>query len=149
MVGHHRMNRVLRATLRHVAVDASAFASLRRGKLTPVYIGMATFTDRDVVLCRRPASRNIVRIVTRDARHLALLKTRRLPETVAGAVDLELVVVTGSRRVIEVDDVIAERLARDERKRRAFVPADLKRQQAARRFEVALQAGLELPLAAE
>jgi hypothetical protein len=79
-----------------------------------VYIGMASFTDRDVVLCRRLASWNIVRIVTRDTGHLALLKTRRLAETVPGAVDLELVIVAGSRRVIEMDDVIAERLARHE-----------------------------------
>jgi hypothetical protein len=63
--------------------------------------------------------------------------------------NLELVVAASTRCVIEMDEVIAERLPRREGERRLFVAANLERQRTAGGFEMALQARLELTVAIE
>ena len=110
---------------------------------------MATSAHRRVMLHGLLAARDVVRIVTGDARHLALLKTRRLAQPICAARDLELVVAPRSRRVIEMQEVIGERLARRIGKRRVFVAPDLERQRTARGLEMTLHACLELTIAVE
>ena len=151
VVRHHHVNRVFRAPLRHMAVDTGGARSdtldLRRA--AAMRLLMAALTNRHVTLHRCRAARNVVRVVAGDARHLAALKTRRLAQAVCAAGNLELVVAATPGRVIEMNEVVAERLSGCIRKRRMLVAANLKRQWAARRFEVALHARLELPFAVE
>lgn len=57
---------------------------------------------------------DIVGIMAGSAREpfAAFQETHRLPKSVCGTDDLELVFVAGARRMIEVDHVVAKRLAR-------------------------------------
>ncbi len=111
---------------------------------------VATLADRDVTLYGFGTARDIVRVVTRQAGHLAALKARRLAQAVRAAGDLELVVAPRrSGCVIEMDEVIAQRLPRRVRKRRMLVSRNLKRQRRARGLEVTLHARFELALTIE
>ena len=78
--------------------------------------------DRDVTLDGFGTARDVVRVVAREAGHLAALKARRLAQAVRAAGDLELVVAPRCPgRVIEMDEVVAQRLPRRVRKRRMLV----------------------------
>ena len=79
-------------------------------------------------------------VVTGGTRHLAALKTGRLAQAVCAARNLEFVIAAAPWRVIEMNEVVPERPSGDIRKRRMLVAANLERQRAARRFEVALHA---------
>ncbi len=87
-----------------------------------------------------------MRIVASGAhqRPTALLETRRLTQPVSGADDLELIVMPGPFRVIEVQHEISQRLARPERKCAAFVALDGSRQHKAGGLQMALHADFEL-----
>ena len=111
---------------------------------------VATLADRDVTLHGLGTARDVVRVVAREAGHLAALKTRRLAQAVRAAGDLELVVAPRrSGCVIEMDEVVAQRLPRRVRKRRMLVSRNLKRQRRARGLEVTLHARFELAVAIE
>src|SRR5262249_32412652 len=98
VVGHDHVDRVFRATLRHVAIktgrawsgerDLGDAASVRRVVATPAHC--------DVVLDGLLASRHVVRVMAGHTGHLALLETRRFPKPVRAAGDLELVVVVAT-----------------------------------------------------
>src|SRR5262249_20743095 len=112
---------------------------------------VAAAAHPDIVLHRLLAARNVVRVVAGHTRHLTLSKTCRLPQSVRAAGYLELVAVLAIARrrlgMIEVDERIAKRPPRKIRKWRMLVPANLKRERAAGRLEVALHADFQLPLA--
>ena len=92
------------------------------------------------------AARNRVRVVARGARHLAGLKACRFSQPVRRMRDLEFIVVTGARRVIEEQDGIAQRLARPVGKRPLRITKELIRQGKMGGFEMTLHAHLELPV---
>ena len=52
---------------------------------------VAALTDGHVALHRFCAPRNVVRVVTGEARHVAALEAGRLPQAVRGSRDFELV----------------------------------------------------------
>ena len=99
-----------------------------------------------VLLVGLLAARNLVRIVARRAGHLAGTKTRRHAQPVGGMRDLERIVVSRVRRVIEIGEVIAQRFARPVGERSAIVAREFAGHPAGR-FKVTLQAGLQLALA--
>jgi hypothetical protein len=97
VIGHHHVNGVFRSPLRHVAVEHVRAAAHCRPAGRRRDAGVcAALADRDVTLHGLGAARDVVRVVTRDARHLAALKARRLAQAVRAAGDLELVVAPGA-----------------------------------------------------
>ena len=93
------------------------------------------------------AALNVVRVVARETRHFATLETCRFAQAVRAAGDLELVIASRCvGRVIEMNEVVAQRLPRRVPKQRLLVALDPKRQRTARRLEVALHACFELPV---
>src|SRR5689334_20387269 len=136
MIGHNHVHYIIGSALRHVAL----YAVLRR----TVAAGVA----RAARLRGRPAVP--VGIVTRQAGETpALAKTGRLQQPVGRVRDLEFVVVSSAGRVVEMQDVICQRLPRPVREKAASVAPDRIRQAAAGRLQVTLKTYLELPFAAE
>src|SRR6516225_3452238 len=88
----------------------------------------------------------VVRIMAHDAGQLpgAPQKALRLAQPVCGADDLELAVVAGTSRMIEVHDVIVQALARPKRVGRAREARNRLRQPSAGDFEMALLADVHL-----
>ena len=109
---------------------------------------MAALTGGDVVPHCRLAARDIVRVVAGQAGHLTALEACRLRQPVRRTGNLELVAelvrASAARGVIEVEERLRERRARDIRPRRPAEAAELKWQRAAGRLEVALQTDLQL-----
>ena len=106
---------------------------------------MAALAHRNLTLDCFGTARNLVRVVARDARHLAALEACRLAQAVGSAGDLEFVIAARCPgRVIEMNEVVAQRLTRRVREQGLLVPFNPKRQRTARRLEVALHARLEL-----
>ena len=99
MVGHHHMDNIICTTLGHVATDAVAGARVlaRRHELVESS-GVALAAHHRVVRGSLFTARNLVGIVTSGAAEfaLALLKTRREPQPVGGAGDLEFVTRIGA-----------------------------------------------------
>src|ERR1700731_3731340 len=101
---------------------------------------------RRVVLRGLLSAWNRVRIVAGGAGHLARLKACRFSEPVGCMRDLELVVMTGARRMIEKQHGIPERLPGPIAKRTLRITKDLARQRKMGGFQMALHAHLELPV---
>src|SRR6185312_2033232 len=110
---------------------------------------MALPADRRIMRDSVRAPWNVVRVMARLARELAFAfqKTLRLPQPVCGRADnLKLIVMPGSRRMIEAERKAFERLPRNKRKRAAIEAYERRRNPFARRFEMALQAHLHAQL---
>src|SRR6266516_6499080 len=91
---------------------------------------VSALTNPGVAARRRLAARNIVRFVARHAgqRALAFTKTRRHPHPVSLARKLQTLVLTPTRRLIEVQDEVFERLAGTIGKRASMVVPQISRQ---------------------
>ncbi len=128
-------------------------APATRGVTSVVHRLVAALAGLGVVLHGGVAAGHVVRVVARQAGHLTALEACRLRQPICGPGDLELVgqpIVRGrGRRMIEVDERVAERRSRHIRLRRPANATELERQRTAGRLEVALQADLELPVTAE
>src|SRR5215471_21634158 len=85
--------------------------SFSDGQPGQTYRRMSAYAHLDVMLFRLRASRNVVRIMALDARHLTVLETRRFAQAISGAGDLEFFVMTRAFGMIEEDEVVAERLS--------------------------------------
>src|SRR5436309_2986423 len=121
------MNRIIGAALGHVTVQAGGAGSRaldeRRRLLMDVVV--TALAGRHIVSDRLFSTRNVVRIVTRRACHLAALETGRLAQSIRGASNLELVVVD-AWRLIEIDERVRQRVPRDVGEGRPIVAANLK-----------------------
>jgi len=128
VIRHNDMNRVIGTAFGHVTVQTRGAGSrtlhARHRLLMDVLV--TTLADRYIVLDRLFSTRDIVGIVTRRACHLAALETGRLAQSIRGAGDLELVVV-GAWRLIEIDEIVRQRVPRDVGEGRPIVAANLKR----------------------
>ena len=109
---------------------------------------MTSLTDAHVVPGRALAPRHIVRIVAGGASQRAgrFLKTGRFAQPVGLMGDFELVVMTGPLRVVEMQHVAGQRLARTVGKNPAVVSRDGIRKAEAGRFEMTLHADFQTPL---
>src|SRR4051812_8867924 len=135
------MDHVFGAALRHVAIDAS-------GVYSRVLTLRVALTARSCIVLLRGWD---VRIVARGAAEFAitLQETLRAPEAVGRTDDLELVLPASSRRVVEVEDEITERLTGLIGKRGSFEALNRIGQRKARRFQMADHATFQLALRAE
>ena len=103
---------------------------------------------------RRVRSRNrlrlvrLVRIVARDARQCSVtsFEALRLSKSVGRAHELEFIVVTRARRLIEITNVRGERLARSIRENAASEDRNISRQTQAGRLQMALETHFIAPL---
>src|SRR5205814_3961067 len=99
------MHRILRAALGHVTVQAGggrarAFDAGRSLRMNGL---VTTLADRHIVADSRFSARNVVRVVTRRARHLASEETGGLAQAVWRTGNLELVFLHATR-MVEVDE---------------------------------------------
>ena len=107
---------------------------------------MAFQTALAELLDRLSATRRAMRIVAGSARQSSptLLKALGLSQSVGGAVDLEFVVMPGSRRVVEMNQVAAQILARTKRINGTAKSPHGLRQLVARRFQMTLLTDIHL-----
>ncbi len=125
VVRHHCVHDVLRSPLGHMALDTRAAP---RGHFRLMRACVTIPAHGRVMLSGLLSARNRVRIVAGGARHLAALKARRFSQPVGGMRDLELIVMTAARRVIEEQDGIAEGFPRPVGKRPLRITKELTRQ---------------------
>src|SRR5690606_1467612 len=160
VIGHHHVDGVLDTPLRHVTVEARAGCTSRTGPLrrgrraggcrSGVRRCVAAGADLDVMRDGGLTARNVVRVMARGAGHRGALEAGRLAEPVRRAADdLELVLTSAARCVIEVNEIVAEGRSGHVGERRPIEAADLEWQRTAGRFEVALETHLDLPIAPE
>jgi hypothetical protein len=137
VIRHYHMDGVIGSPPRHVTTRALVRSRMRSGKCS---VALPAGINR----VARP-----VRVVARQAGHLpiALQETLRFSQPVSAAArDLEFILVTGPRSVIEGESKIAQRFAGQEGKRPSFEAPDHARQPRTRGLEVTLHAQIELPL---
>ena len=94
VVRHDHVNGVFRSPLRHMAVDAGRTRTCARDLrvLHPDAFLVAALADRNLTLDCFGTARDFVRVVAREARHVAALEACRLAQAVRAAGDLELVI---------------------------------------------------------
>src|SRR6266478_6628016 len=113
--------------------------------------GMAAKTDGGVVSGGFLASGYVVRVVAGGAQHrrIAFLKAGRLTQPVGRVGDFELVVVPGFGRLVEMQRIVCQRLARPVREDAARVTSYGGGQPETGGFQMTLHAQLQLPLPAQ
>jgi len=136
------MHRVVAPPFRHMALDAVGL----HWCLGCVCIGVATPADGGVEPGGVLAARNKVRIMARGACHPARTEADRHTQPESGVYDLEPVVVSRTRRIVEIPEVSCQRFTWLVGKRSAIVAREFTGH-AAGSFEVTLQARLQLAIA--
>src|SRR3954469_8463667 len=88
--------------------------------------GMAPKTDRSVMPGGLLASRYVVRIMAGGGqqRRIAFLKTGRLTQPVSCMGDFKFIVVTGFGRLVEMQNIVGQRLTRPVREDAPCVTSD-------------------------
>ena len=152
MIRRQRMHDIFGAPFWHVAIRAAGRPRVLACRHRPLKLLAVTLPACSVIMLYRSlSSRNIMRIVAGGALHcaLALQEASRTANTIHRVHDLELVFPSTTRRMIEEQPVIAERLAGSKVERSPIIALQGIRKRKTRRLEVALDADLFTPLRAQ
>ena len=152
VIRYGHVDYVLRAPFRHVTTGAAVCARVFPRRDLPVESRPVALTaDRGVMPLCRFSPRSIMRIVASGAQHLAiaLQKTGRAAQAISRVDDLELFFPAGPWRVIEIQDVRFQGLARTVCERAAIISLNRVWQWEAGGLQMAGHANLHLALCAQ